>query len=233
MRWWHRAAGLISHRARPRRNIIGGHRISEDGNALFTPLRYQATEADCYPTSLLNACVWLFEQGELPGAIVQHVYANCLDGIERGVTGSYTSRHAGLAVAGWLGDFRTGSFSVAVEILEGNEVHLRPRGGMLRWLSSGGVAVLDVCDTPTSLHSVLALSASRDYLDLWDPYLRGARYEYGRGALRLDTDGHSPNLRLARSRLDRRLRRPYALGPPADRVAVLIRRKSRRRPRRI
>lgn len=200
---------------------------------MFTPLRYQATEADCYPTSLLNALVWLFEQRELPGAIVQHVYVHCLDGIERGATGSYTSRHAGLAAAGWLGDFKTRSFSVAVEILEGSEVHLRPRSKMLQWLKCGGVAVLDVCDTSASTHSVLALSAGRDYLDLWDPYLRGARYEYGHGAMRLETNGHTPNLRLAKSRLDRTLHRPYALGPPADRMAVLIRRKNRGRPRRI
>lgn len=69
---------------------------------MFTPLRYQVTPADCYPTSVLNALVWLFERDELPGAALQRIYAYCLDGIERGVIGSYTSEHASLALMDWL-----------------------------------------------------------------------------------------------------------------------------------
>jgi len=62
--------------------------------ASFTPLDYQATQVDCYPTSMLNALIWLFERNELPGTMLQRIYAYCLDGIEHRITGSYTSEHA-------------------------------------------------------------------------------------------------------------------------------------------
>jgi len=191
---------------------------------LFTPLRYQATEADCFPTSVLNALVWLFERSELPGAVLRHVYAHSLDGIERNVTGAYTSEHAGKAVADWLVEFRTRSFAVDVEILTGRELHLRGSSALLRWLHHGGVAVADVCDTPSAMHSILALAAGAGHLDFWDPYIRGRRYDYGRGASRLASDGHAPNLRLSKSALDGTRERRYCFGPFATRSSVLIRR---------
>ena len=191
---------------------------------VFTPLRYQATQADCYPTSVLNALIWLFERHELPGAILQHIYAYCLDGIERGLAGSYTSEHASLALVDWLEEFKTRSFAVATKIIKGRDLHLRPSSEVLRWLRRGGVAVLDVCDTTATTHSILALAEGADHLGFWDPYIRGARYDYGRAALRLETDGHSPNLRLIKSWLDSPRTRRYSFGPLANRVSVLIRR---------
>jgi hypothetical protein len=194
---------------------------------LFTPLRYQVTPADCYPTSVLNALVWLFQRDELPGAILQRVYAYCLDGIERGVVGSYTSEHASLALMEWLGEFKTRSFAVATEAVEGCELHVRPSSGVLRWLRLGGVAILDVRITTVTTHSILALSAGADHVDFWDPCMRGTRYDYGRGASRLDTDGRSPNLRVTKSWLDSPRIRRYSFGPLAERSGVLIRRTKR------
>jgi hypothetical protein len=198
---------------------------------MFTPLRYQVTEVDCFPTSVLNAITWLFEEEELPGAVLQRIYACTLDGIERGVAGAYTTPHASRALAEWLGQFKTRSFAVATDVVEGRQVHLGPASRVLRWLRRGGVAVLDVCDTPAATHSLLALSASVGHVDFWDPYLRRAGHDYGRGALHLETDGRSPNLRIAKSRLDSRRNRPYSLGPYARRAAVLIRRTRYRRGR--
>lgn len=163
---------------------------------MFTALRYQATEADCYPTCVLNALVWLFNRHELPGAVLQRIYTYCLDGIERGAACSYTSRHASLALVEWLEAFKTRSFAVTTDVVNGHHLHLRPTGKVSRWLQSGGVAILDVVETAATAHSILALSAAADHLDCWDPYLRGANYDYGRGASRLETNGRSPNLRL-------------------------------------
>jgi len=198
---------------------------------MFTPLRYQASEADCYPTSVLNALVWLFERHELPGAALHHIYACCLDGIEHRFGGAYTSRHASLAVADWLGEFRNGSFAVATEIVEGPNVHLRRSGRVLSWLRREGVVILDVHVTTRTTHSILALSAGPRHVDCWDPYVRGARYDYGRGSSLLETDGHAPNVRLAKAWLDSQRPRRYSLGPLAGRVAILIRRTKPRRRR--
>lgn len=198
---------------------------------MFIPLRYQATEADCYPTCIVNALAWLFERHELPGAVLQHIYAFCLDGIEHGAVGSYTSAHAGIALAEWLGEFKTRSFAVATELVSGRDLHLRSSGKVLRSLDRGGVVVLDVCISKAETHSILVLSAGTDHLSIWDPYIRSAGYDYGRGAARLDTDGRSPNLRLTKSWLGRPRAWRYSLGPPAERMGVLIRRTRRgRRP---
>jgi hypothetical protein len=191
---------------------------------LFTPLRYQATQADCYPTSMLNALIWLFERHELPGAALQRIYACCLDGIERGRAGAYTSEHAALALVDWLRDFNTSSFAVATEVIVGRDLHLRRSSRVLRWLRRGGVAVLDVCDTAATTHSILALSTGTGHLNFWDPYLRGPRYNYGVGNMQLATGGRSPNLRLATVWLDSPRVRRYSLGPLAARTGVLIRR---------
>ena len=43
------------------------------------PLRYQMTEYDCGPTSLLNAVSYLFPREEIPPEIVRSVMLYCLD----------------------------------------------------------------------------------------------------------------------------------------------------------
>lgn len=191
---------------------------------MFTPLHYQVTQVDCYPTSMLNALIRLFERHELPGAVLQRIYAYCLDGIEHSITGSYTSEHASLALVDWLSDFKTPVFAIDIEVVMGPALHLKPSSRVLRWLKQGGVAVLDVCDTTATTHSILALTAGAGYVDFWDPYQRSPRYDYGSGGLRLATDGRSPNLRLAKARLDSPRLRRYSLGPPGNRSGVLIRR---------
>jgi hypothetical protein len=201
---------------------------SSGESELFTPLRYQVTLADCYPTSVLNALVWLFERHALPGAVLQRIYAYCLDGIEHGLAGAYTSKYASLALVDWLCEFRTRSFAVNIETLQGSDLHLRPSSEVFRWLRTGGVAVLDVCESATTTHSILALAGDADFLYFWDPYLRGAKYDYGRGAARLASDGRSPNLKLPRAWIDSTRIRRYSFGPPSMRMGVLIRRARRR-----
>ena len=46
-----------------------------------------------------NAVVRLVERDELPGATMQRIYAYCVDGIGRDVSGAYTCEHAGPALA--------------------------------------------------------------------------------------------------------------------------------------
>ena len=43
------------------------------------PLRYQMTEYDCGPTSLLNAVSFLFEREQIPPELVRSVMLFCLD----------------------------------------------------------------------------------------------------------------------------------------------------------
>jgi hypothetical protein len=191
---------------------------------VYTPLRYQATESDCYPTCVLNALTWLFERREIPGAVVQHIYTFSLDGFERGAAASYTSECAGLALINWLSRFRSGSFAVLTDTVHGRDCHPGSSGKVERWLRQGGVAILDVIETPATRHSILALRAGSHHVDFWDPYIRGDKFSYGPGVVRLDSDGRSANLRIPRSRLDRARLQPYTLGPLPARTGALLRR---------
>ena len=44
-----------------------------------TPLRYQVTEYDCGPTSLLNTVSFLFEREEIPPEVVRNIMLYSLD----------------------------------------------------------------------------------------------------------------------------------------------------------
>ena len=43
------------------------------------PLRYQISEYDCGPTSLLNAISFLFEREEIPPEVIRNIMLYCLD----------------------------------------------------------------------------------------------------------------------------------------------------------
>ena len=174
----------------------------------------------CFPTCVLNALVWLFERRELPGAVVQHVYAASLDGMQRGIAGSYTSELASFALIDWLTRYRCGPFAIASETLHGRRLNLAPNGRLRTWLRRGGVAIVDIVESANTTHSILALGAGAGHIDFWDPYPRGSEYDYGAGAARLASNGNHPNLRLAIAQLNRTRMRPYALGPQIGRAHV-------------
>ena len=142
---------------------------------LFTPLRYQVTHSDCYPTSVLNALVWLFARDELPGAALQRIYAYCLDGIARGVPGAYTSEHASIALVDWLDKFKTRSFAVTAEVIKGHDVHLRASSGCC----AGTVRGRRGSGYPhhRGLATNSGIGRGSRSPDCWDPYIRGARYD--------------------------------------------------------
>ena len=43
------------------------------------PLRYQLSEYDCGPTSMLNALAFLFEREDIPPEAVRNIMLYCLD----------------------------------------------------------------------------------------------------------------------------------------------------------
>ena len=71
------------------------------------PLRYQMTEYDCGPTSLLNAMSFLFEREELPPELVRNIMLYSLDSYGAdGCSGkSGTSHAAMLFLSHWLDGF--------------------------------------------------------------------------------------------------------------------------------
>ena len=55
-----------------------------------SPLRYQATEYDCGPTSMTNAIIYMFERNEIPPDLIRHIGQGTLDSFdENGYAGRY------------------------------------------------------------------------------------------------------------------------------------------------
>ena len=71
------------------------------------PLRYQLSEYDCGPTSMLNALAFLFEREDIPPEAVRNIMLYCLDCYgSDGVSGkSGTSCAAMMFLSNWLNGF--------------------------------------------------------------------------------------------------------------------------------
>ena len=71
------------------------------------PLRYQLSEYDCGPTSMLNALAFLFEREDIPPEAVRNIMLYCLDCYgsdgESGKRG--TSCAAMMFLSNWLAGF--------------------------------------------------------------------------------------------------------------------------------
>ena len=51
----------------------------KEGSPMKNPLRYQLSEYDCGPTSMLNALAFLFEREDIPPEAVRNIMLYCLD----------------------------------------------------------------------------------------------------------------------------------------------------------
>ena len=91
------------------------------------PLRYQMTEYDCGPTSLLNAVSFLFEREEIPPEVVRNIMLFCLDsyGVDGFSGKSGTSHTAMRFLSHWLDGFgQTGRLPLKSMYLSGREVNM-------------------------------------------------------------------------------------------------------------
>ena len=73
-----------------------------------SPLRYQATEYDCGPTSMTNAIIYMFDREEIPPDLVRHIGQCTLDSFdENGHAGRYGTSGAAIRYFGsWLNELR-------------------------------------------------------------------------------------------------------------------------------
>ena len=99
------------------------------------PLRYQMTEYDCGPTSMLNAVSYLFRRDEIPPELTRNIMLYCLDCFgEDGSTGRRgTSRMAMMFLSNWLNGFgKIGRLHISTQYLSGIEsLSVGPGGELL------------------------------------------------------------------------------------------------------
>ena len=136
-----------------------------------TPLRYQMTEYDCGPTTMMNAISCLFDREDIPPEIARNIMLYCLDcygeGGEPGKSG--TSRMAMLFLSNWICQFgRIGNLSIRTRYLSGSCVYIGSESRINDALHRGGVVVLRLFYEVE--HYVLLTGEKDGLIYMFDPY---------------------------------------------------------------
>jgi hypothetical protein len=186
------------------------------------PLRYQMTEYDCGPTSMLNAISYLFERDEIPPDVPKNIMMYCLDAYNgKGEFGkSGTSQMAMMFLSSWLNQFsKAKRFPVSCSYLAGDEVKISPESPIVGALQQGGAVVIRL--QYGGWHYVLLTGVRGDEIELFDPYYRKRPFN-NPGIAVIDDRPMQANRRVAFGLMNREEKGPYALGPIETREAVIL-----------
>lgn len=186
------------------------------------PLRYQMTEYDCGPTSMLNAVSYLFPREEIPPEIVRSIMLYCLDCFgANGDSGKRgTSCMAMMFLSNWINSFgQTGHLPISSRYLSRRYVNFSQNGPLRDALRRGGAAVVRV--DFEGWHYVLLTYIQGDQVCLFDPYYRAE--PFSDSALQMVADHPAEYNRIVPIRyLEKDARDVYAFGPVEGREAVLL-----------
>ena len=186
------------------------------------PLRYQMTEYDCGPTSMLNAVSYLFQREEIPPEIVRSIMLYCLDcfGTDGTCGKCGTSCTAMMFLSNWINSFgQTGHLPISSRHLTGREVNFSQNGPLRDALRRGGVAVARV--EFDGGHYVLLTRIQADQVCLFDPYYRAEPFRDS--ALQMVAGHPAEYNRIVPIRyVEKDTQEAYAFGPVECREAVLL-----------
>ena len=191
-----------------------------------SPLRYQATDADCGKTSMVNAFMYLFERSEIPPQVVDfitRVTGDCnlaVNGYYRG-----TSAHALAFMASWCNDYLVkAGMPVRCQALSGDEVSLRDGSPLVEGLREGAVAICG-CHLRVD-HYVLITGIDDENALIFDPYYEPYPPEHfalpDEGVAWVDDQPFSHNRIVSRAVLDDPESISYTLHAVSGRDAVLM-----------
>lgn len=190
-----------------------------------SPLRYQFSEYDCGPTTMLNAVSYLFEREEIPPEIIRNVMLYSLDCYSnKGEPGrAGTSRMAMMFLSNWLDGFgRATNLPLSSQYLSGKSVYIGQESLVNDALHRGGVAVVRLFYEVE--HYALLTGVDRNGIYMFDPwYVPEDSTEFAGTGIEL-TLAHPKeyNRIVPGSCFNRESNEPYALGPVEDREAVLL-----------
>ena len=189
------------------------------------PLRYQMSEYDCGPTTLLNAVSYLFPRREVPPEIIRSVMLYTLDcyGGDGSACKAGTSRMAMMYLANWLEGFsRATKFPLSCQYIAGRAVHIGAHSYINDALVRGGVAVVRLFYEVE--HYALLTGATAEHIYLFDPYyLTQAEPEFVRERVVVTLDHpHSYNRIVPFDCFNRETQDLYAFGTVDSREAVLL-----------
>lgn len=189
------------------------------------PLRYQLSEYDCGPTTMLNAIGYLFDRETVPPEVIRNIMLYSLDCYNKeGAPGRKgTSCAAMMFLSHWLdGLGETPALPVKSEYVSGAAVHLG-EGAISRALALGGVAVLRLYYDVE--HYVLLTGIRDGYAYLFDPYYLNASMQKELEAAGVEVQQEHLqgwNRRAPLTLFHQEGQGIYALGPKERREAVLL-----------
>lgn len=186
------------------------------------PLRYQLTEYDCGPSSLLNALSFLFEREALAPEIIKNIMLFSLDAYGAdGFSGKNGTTHAAMMfLSQWLNGFgKTGRLSIESRYIAKEEVNLSSGSALRDALARKGAAVvrLDL----EGWHYVLLTGFRDGQVYLFDPYYRQDDIPLPDVRTVYDHE-YEYNRIVPAGRMDSTEIVPYAFGPYETREAVLL-----------
>jgi hypothetical protein len=133
------------------------------------PLRYQMSESDCVPTTIVNAMMFLLQRRIHPRllSLIWHISVET-----KGGSGWVSSRLLSDALNIWFTDAHLdknekGSLPLKSKIIEGDAAHLERNNGLMRALNAGGVCCLTMHE---GRHYALLLATEQDQYLLFDPW---------------------------------------------------------------
>ena len=186
------------------------------------PLRYQVSEYDCGPTSMLNAVSYLFAREEIQPEILRNIMIYSLDCYgQSGVLGqSGTSRMAMMFLSRWLsGVGEAGLLPIECQYISGKSVYLGEQSLVVDALNRGGVVVMRLY--MDGEHYVLLTKREAENIYLFDPYYM-TENPFGS---EIEFNMEQPcryNRIVPFACFNREEAAPYALGKVAEREAVLL-----------
>ena len=191
------------------------------------PLRYQVTNYDCAPTSLLNGLSILFEREEIPPEVLRRIVACSMDWFgDDGVPGKRGTTHAAMGhIANWLEDCgRVGWLDLRCRYLTGEDVTLAEGSAMREAVRSGGAAVAFI--DLDGWHYVLITGAEENRVYCFDPWILPEPFPVPD----VQTDYDHPylyNRIVPLARFESTDIHPYSFGPYETREAAVMTRRSR------
>jgi len=186
------------------------------------PLRYQISEYDCGPTTLLNAISYLFEREEIPPEIIRNIMLYSLDcyGADGASGKNGTSCMAMMFLCNWLKGFgKAGKLPISSEYLTGGRVYVGGDGAISDALRRKGVAVTRLYyEVP---HYALLTGTRGNDILMFDPYYQTEPFPQ-RDILVTEDHPFEYNRVVPAACFNQENESLYALGKKDDREAVLL-----------
>lgn len=188
-----------------------------------SPLRYQATEYDCGPTSMTNAIIYMFDREEIPPDLVRHIGQCTLDSFdENGHAGRYGTSGAAIRYFGsWLNELRhAGLLPIESWFIEKENVFLGEGSRLTNALKDGAAIVLHVTLSGYG-HYILITGSDGNNYKVFDPYYTRREPE-APGVIRVTDQPFSHNLLVPEEILNSTSAGDYSMGPVSTREALAV-----------